>query len=109
MAELIVASQNNITKTFTVVGSTATLVLGGETAWDWGMNDLLRINDTTTGTTFGLTAGTTFSNTFASGLPTFTWIIPNVPAGTASGDTVLIYMNVTYPQIEVTLLQYQKA
>lgn len=109
MAEIIVASQNNITKTFTVVGIVGTLVLGGEVLWDWGMNDLIRIKDTTTGTTFGLSAGATFSNTFASGLPTYTWVLPNLPAGTASGDTILVYMNVTEPQASLSLLQYQKA
>lgn len=109
MASLIVTKQNNLTQTWTVSGTTGTLVLGGETAWDWSLCDLQRIEDTTTGTVFGLSAGATISNTFTAGLPTFTYTLPNLPAGTASGDTVLVYMNVTLQQLNIALLQYQKA
>jgi len=113
MSSIIAGKQNTLTQTFTVATVsgvlTATLVIGGETAFDFGFTDLIRIKDTTTNTTFGLSAGTTFSNTFASGLPTFTWVLPNVPTGTASDDTILVYLNVTEPQADTLLLQYQKA
>lgn len=110
MAQIIVGKQNTLTQTFTVAAGTATLVISGETAFDLGKTDLLRIVDTTNANaTFGLNAGTTFSNTFVNGIPTYTWVIPNVPAGTVSADTVLVYLNMTYPQIEILLLQYQKA
>lgn len=109
MPQIVVAKQNTIAQTWAVAGTTGTLVLSGETAWDWSLTDLLRIEDTTTSTSFGLNAGATLTMAYVSGLPVWTWTLPNLPAGTATGDTVLVYMNVTYDQLNIALLQYQKA
>lgn len=111
MPTAVVGQQNTLTKTWTVVGTTGTLVIAGETAWDWGLTDLVRIQDTTTSTVYGLSPGATFSNTIpaGTGIPTYTWTLVNLPVGTASGDTILVYLNVSYQQLNVLLLQYQKA
>lgn len=109
MASLIVGKQNTIAYTFTVSGATAALTLTGETAWDWQENDIQRIYNTTTPSTFGISDTTSFTQAFVAGLPTFTWTFSNLPAGTATADVLLIYMNVTYIQLNIALLQYQKA
>ena len=113
MDSIIIGNQNNLTQSWTVATVsgvlTGTLVVSGLKNWDLTMGHLLRIKDTTTGTTIYMTPGTTFSTGFTAGLPTFTWVIPNVPADTASGDTVLVYLMATEPQIQILLLQYQKA
>lgn len=109
MASIIVGKQNTLAYTLTVAAGTATIVISGESDWDLGLTDIQRIVNTTHAATFGLTPGTTFSNTFVAGLPTYTWVIPNVPSGTVTNDVLLIYLNATYPQIDISLLQYQKA
>jgi len=109
MAQLIVGAQNTLTYTWTVDTGVGTLVVTGETAWDLHREDILRIFNTTHAGEFGISATTTFSNTFASGLPTWTWVFTNLPAGTVSGDTLLIYLNVTEQQLLIALMQYQKA
>lgn len=109
MAQLIVSAQNTLTYTWNVAAGVGTLVITGETAWDLQEDDILRIFNTTHTGEFGISATTTFSNTFVSGLPTWTWVFTNLPAGTVSGDTLLIYLNVTEQQLAIALLQYQKA
>lgn len=109
MAQLVVGSQNTLAYTWNVTAGVGTLVITGETAWDLQLTDILRIFNTTHTGQFGISATTTFSNTFVSGLPTWTWVFTNLPAGTVSGDTLLIYLNVTLEQLNIALLQYQKA
>lgn len=106
---IVVGQQNTLTYTFTVVAGVATLVITGETAWDLGFTDIVRITNTTHAGTFYLDPSSTFSNTFVSGLPTYTWTFSNYPTGSATSDTLLIYLNVNPQQAEVALLQYQKA
>lgn len=109
MAQLIVGSQNTLAYTWNVAAGVGTLVITGETAWDFQQDDILRIFNTTHAGEFGISATTTFSNAFVNGLPTWTWVFSNLPAGTVSGDTLLIYLLVSYDQLKVALLQYQKA
>jgi hypothetical protein len=110
---IIVSQQNTLTQTWTVatVGGvlTGTLVISNNVLYDMKLTDIVRIADTTTGITFGINATTTFSNTFVSGKPTYTWVIGNVPAGTVSVDTVLVYIDVQPNQLLALQLQYQKA
>jgi hypothetical protein len=108
-SSIIVGKQNNLAYTFTVTGSNGVLVISGETEWDLGFTDIVRIVNTTHASTFGLSATTTFTNAFVSGLPTFTWSFTNLPAGSATADVLLIYLNVTEQQASISLLQYQKA
>lgn len=107
--QAIVGKQNNITSSWTVVAGVGTLVLSNCIFFDLEPNSIIRINDTTQATSFGLSATTTYSNTFTNGLPTFTWVFNNLPAGTVSGDTLLIYLDLTPQQILLLIMQYQKA
>lgn len=109
MAEIIVAKQNTLAYTWNVAAGVGTLVISGLDTWDLGLTDIVRIFNTTHTGEFGLSVTTTFSNTFAAGLKTYTWVFTNLPAGTVSGDTLLIYLNATPEQIVILLLQYQKA
>lgn len=105
----IVGQQNVLSYTWSVTTGTGTLVISNNTYFDLGLTDIVRIANTTHAAIFTITPGTTFSNTFVSGKPTYTWVIPNVPATTVTDDTLLIYINVTPPQLTNLLLQYQKA
>lgn len=112
--ELIVGKQNTLAYTFTVATVsgvlTGTLVVSGEQEWDIGMNDLNRAIDTTNSNAkIVLTPNSTFSFALAAGLKTWTWVIPNVPAGSSTSDTLLVYLNINPQQAQIALLQYQKA
>lgn len=108
MSEVIISKQNTITYTWTVATGIGTLVVSGLDTWDLKITDIARIFNTTHTGEFGISATTTFSNAFASGLKTYTWVFTNLPAGTVSGDTLLIYLTVTEQQASILLLQYQK-
>lgn len=113
MPTTIVGKQNDLTSSWnvsTVAGIlVGTLVISNNIYFDMGLTDIVRIEDTTASAVFGINATTTFSNGFTNGLPTYTWVISGLPAGVASGDTLLIYINVTPDQLTNLLLQYQKA
>ncbi len=106
---IIVGLNNDFTQSWDVTAGVGTLVISNNTYFDLGLTDIVRIEDTTTGLPFGISATTTFSNTFASGKPTYTWTFGTLPAGTATGDTLLVYLNVNPEQAELMILQYQKA
>lgn len=109
--QIIVGQQNTLAYTFTVTGGFGTLVISGETAWELQQDNLVRVYNSTHAGTFYLTANTTFSNTFTNGLPTYTWVWPtsDLPASSATSDTLLIYLEATPDQVMISLLQYQKA
>ena len=107
--QIIIGQQNDITYSWTVSAGVGTLVVSNLIYWDLKLTDILRIFNTTHAGEFGLSATTTFTNGFTSGLPNWTWTFTNLPAGTVSGDTLLIYLDVTPEQIELLILQYQKA
>ena len=107
--EIIVAKQNTIAYSWTVTTGVGTLVISGLDTYDLKLTDIIRIENTTHAGSFGISATTTFSNTKTNGLNTYTWVFTNLPAGTVSGDTLLIYLSVTEQQAELLLLQYQKA
>jgi|GEM_PF-4033060 hypothetical protein len=109
MAEIIVAKQNNLTYTWNVAAGVGTLVVSGLDTWDLGLTDIVRIFNSTHTGEFTLGQGVTFANAFVAGLKTYTWTFINLPAGTVSGDTLLIYLNATEQQVSILLLQYQKA
>jgi hypothetical protein len=109
MAEIIIGKQNTIAYTWTVVASVGTLVVSGLDTWDLGLTDIVRVFNITHTGEFKLDPTTTFSNTFVAGLKTYTWTFSQLPAGTVSGDTLLIYLNVTEQQALILLMQYQKA
>lgn len=104
----IVGKQNNLTQSWTVAADVATLVISGNIFFDMILSTVVRIYDVTTSTTIPFGPNTTFSNTFVAGLPTYTWVT-TVPAGTVSGDTVLVYINVLPSELNALQLQYQKA
>lgn len=104
----IVAKQNNLTQTWTVAAGIATLVISGNIFFDMYLESIVRIYDVTTSTFLPFGPNTTFSNTFVAGLPTYTWVT-TVPTGTVSGDTILVYIDVTSNQLTALQLQYQKA
>jgi len=108
--ELIIGKQNTLSYVFTVSGSTGTIVVSGEQEWDLGMYDINRVYDTTNGNAkFGVSSTTTFSFAYSAGLKTWTWSFTNLPVGSTTGDTLLIYLNVNPQQANIALLQYQKA
>lgn len=107
--QILVGVQNTLAYTFTVTSGVGTLVISGETAWEIQQNDIARIFNTTHAGEFFLSSTTTFSNTFVSGLPTYNWVFSNLPSGSATSDTLLIYLNANPEQVMVSLLQYQKA
>lgn len=109
MPQLIIGKQNNLAYTITVAANVATLVVSGETAWDLGKTDILRIVNTTHAGTFYLDPGSTFTQTFTAGLPVYTYTFTQYPATTVTGDTLLVYLLVNPQQLEESLLQYQKA
>lgn len=95
--QTVVGQQNTLTYTWTVVAGVGTLVITNLTFFDLGLTDILRIFNTTHAGEFGISATTTFSNTFVNGVPTWTWVFTNLPAGTISGDTLLIYLSIQQP------------
>lgn len=108
MAQTIIGKQNSLTQTWTVTAGVATLVISGNFFFDMWQDTLLRVYDVTTSTIIKYGAGTTFATSFVAGIPVYTWTFP-VPAGTVSGDTVLVYISLSDLELNNLLLQYQKA
>lgn len=108
---LIVGQNNPYTAVLTVADGFGTLVISGLANWDLEKNSIVRIYSTTRSAQFTLTANTTFSNTFVSGLPTYTWVWPtaDLPASSATSDTLLVYLIATPDQIMISLLQNLQA
>lgn len=109
MPQVIVNKQNDLTQTWAVATGVGTLTISNNMYFDMKLTDILRIEDTTQGTVFGISATTTFASSFVSGLPVFVWTFTNLPAGTVTGDTLLVYISVQPDQLNAMLLQYQKA
>lgn len=109
MPQIIIGKQNTLAYTITVAANVATLVVSGETAWDLGFTDILRIENTTHAGVFYLDPESTFSQTFTAGLPVYTWTFTQYPATTVTSDTLLVYLSVNPEQLDASLLQYQKA
>lgn len=108
MFEIIVGTQNTLTYTWTVTTGVGTLVISGCSAFDLVTNSVVRIFNTTHTGEILPSQGMTFTNAFVAGLKTFTWTFTNLPAGTVSGDTLLIYLAVDGEQIQVLQMYYQK-
>lgn len=104
--EIIVGRQNVLTSDFTVVGTQGTLAIKNNNGWDLGITDIIRIENTTRSNEFKIASTTTFSQAFVAGLPVYTWVFQNLPALTASGDTLLIYLNATLPQANFLVDEY---
>ncbi len=109
MAEIIVGVDNPLSYTFTVTTGVATLVISGLVGSDLGLTSIDRIYNTTRSAFFYLDPTTVFSNTFASGLPTFSWTFTQYPAASTTGDTLLIYLNMSQPLADNLLLQNLQA
>ena len=107
--EIIVTKQNLFTQSWSVTAGVGTITISAVNLWDLGITSLVRIEDVTQSTVFGISGTTTFSQTFTAGLPTYTWVFTNLPAGTVTGDTILVYLDVSPIQAELSLLGYQKA
>lgn len=109
MPQIIISKQNTLAYTITVAAGVAILVVSGETAWDLGFTDIVRIVNTTHAGTFYLDPTSTFTQTFTAGLPVYTYTFTQYPATTVTSDTLLVYLNVNPQQLAASLLQYQKA
>lgn len=105
----IVGKENDLSQTWAVAAGVGTLTISNNIYFDMKMTDITRIEDTTQGTAFGISATTTFASSFVSGLPVYVWTFTNLPAGTVTGDTLLVYIDIQPNQLNALLLQYQKA
>lgn len=102
----IVGKQNILSYTWAIAAGVGTLTVLGNNAFDLGLTDLVRIEDTTQSSTFGISATTTFAQSKASGVPTYVWTLTNLPAETLQTDTLLVYLNVNPEQAQYLVSQY---
>lgn len=106
MAEIVVGKQNVFTYTWAVAAGVGTLTVLGNSLYDLGKTDLIRVEDTTQNTTFGVSATTTFAQTKTAGIPSYVWTFTNLPAGTVTADILLVYLNTSLPLAQLDVLTY---
>lgn len=104
--EIILGELNDYTKTWDVTDGVGTLVVSNVIGFDMALTSINRIEDTTTGETFGISSTTEFEETRVSGKPVYTWTFTNLPALTATSDTLLVYLNVSYQQADFATNQH---
>jgi len=102
----VIGKQNILSYTWAIAAGVGTLTISGNNAFDLGLTDIVRVEDTTQSTTFGLSATTTFTSSKSAGIPTYIWTFTNLPAGTLQTDTLLVYINVNPQQASYLVNQY---
>lgn len=104
--KITLGGHNNIyTSVFTVTGSVATLAISGVQGFDLTTNNLDSVWDVTQSVFFNCKR-VTVAYAYVAGLPVFTYTFFSVPAGVASGDTLVITIDVPDEYATIPLLQY---
>lgn len=104
--EIILGELNLYSNTWDVTAGVGTLVVSNIIGFDMSITNISRIENTTLGESFTIDPLTTFEQSIVSGKPVYTWVFNNLPESSATGDTLVIYLNVSPQQAEFATNQF---
>jgi len=101
---ILVGQKNNIyVAAFTA--STKTLTISNVINFSLNKENLVSVYDLTTSAAFNFET-TTFSYAYVQGLPVYSWVFDQIPAGAANSDTLNIIISIPDIYANYSVLQY---